>query len=54
VAYAAAGGSPALAAPGGGGGPLSYDDKVSVARQLADRNPERVAAIVRAWVQADD
>lgn len=53
VAYAAPGGSPALAAPGGGG-PLSYDDKVSVARQLADRNPERVAAIVRAWVQADD
>jgi flagellar biosynthesis/type III secretory pathway M-ring protein FliF/YscJ len=33
--------------------PLSYDDKVSVARQLADRNPERVAQIVRAWVQAD-
>ena len=34
-------------------GPLSYDDKISVARQLADKNPERVAQIVRAWVQAD-
>jgi flagellar M-ring protein FliF len=34
--------------------PLHYDDKVSVARQLADRNPERVAQIVRAWVQADE
>lgn len=33
--------------------PLSYDDKVSVARQLADKNPERVAQIVRAWVQSD-
>ena len=33
--------------------PLSYDDKISVARQLADKNPERVAQIVRAWVQAD-
>lgn len=54
----------ALAAGGGGGGgggslppeqrvPLSYDDKISVARQLADKNPERVAQIVRAWVQAD-
>lgn len=55
---------PAYAGGGGGGGgsmglppeqrvPLSYDDKVSVARQLADKNPERVAQIVRAWVQAD-
>ena len=34
-------------------GPLSYDDKISVARQLADKNPKRVAQIVRAWVQAD-
>jgi len=34
-------------------GPLSYDDKISVARQLADKNPERVAQIVRAWVQSD-
>lgn len=53
------GGQPALATGGGGGyaaearAPLSYDDKVSVARQLADRNPERVAQIVRAWVQSD-
>ncbi len=50
-----------LAYAGGGGGnpsaesraPLSYDDKISVARQLADKNPERVAQIVRSWVQAD-
>jgi len=33
---------------------LSYDDKVSVARQLAEKNPERVAQIVRAWVQSDE
>jgi flagellar M-ring protein FliF len=33
--------------------PLSFDDKVSVARQLAEKNPERVAQIVRSWVQAD-
>jgi flagellar M-ring protein FliF len=33
---------------------LSYDDKISVARQLADKNPERVAQIVRAWVQTDE
>lgn len=56
-------GIPAYASGGGGGGgmglppeqrvPLSYDDKISVARQLADKNPERVAQIVRAWVQAD-
>jgi flagellar M-ring protein FliF len=56
-------GVPAYAGGGGGGGgmgvpseqraPLSYDDKISVARQLADKNPERVAQIVRAWVQAD-
>jgi len=39
--------------PAGQRGPLSYDDKISVARQLADKNPERVAQIVRAWVQAD-
>ena len=60
--------APAYAGGGGGGGgtgggggslppdqraPLSYDDKISVARQLADKNPERVAQIVRAWVQAD-
>jgi flagellar M-ring protein FliF len=45
-------GTPALA--GGGAATLEYSDKVSVARQLADRNPERVAAIVRQWVQADD
>ena len=54
-------GVPAYAGGGGGAagmppeqrGPLSYDDKISVARQLADKNPERVAQIVRAWVQAD-
>jgi flagellar M-ring protein FliF len=53
-------GVPAYAGGGSGGnlspeqrGPLSYDDKISVARQLADKNPERVAQIVRAWVQAD-
>jgi flagellar M-ring protein FliF len=51
-AYAAAAAGPA--ALGQSGGALSYDDKVSVARQLADRNPERVAAIVRQWVQADE
>ena len=33
---------------------LSFDDKVSVARQLADKNPERVAQIVRTWMQTDD
>lgn len=33
---------------------LSFDDKVSVARQLADKNPERVAQIVRGWMQADE
>lgn len=32
---------------------LSYDEKISVARQAADRNPERVAQIVRSWVQSD-
>ena len=32
---------------------LSYDDKVSVARQAADKNPERVAQIVRSWMQSD-
>ncbi len=53
-----AGGQAALAGPGGSFSsgartPLSYDDKVSVARQLADKNPERVAQIVRAWVQSD-
>lgn len=32
---------------------LSYDEKMSVARQAADQNPERVAQIVRSWVQSD-
>ena len=58
----AAGGAAYAGASGGGGSsnlppeqraPLSYDDKISVARQLADKNPERVAQIVRSWVQAD-
>jgi flagellar M-ring protein FliF len=56
-----AGGGGSLAYAGGGSAnvssepraPLSYDDKISVARQLADKNPERVAQIVRSWVQAD-
>ena len=57
-APAALGEQAALAGPGGTLAansriPLSYDDKVSVARQLADKNPERVAQIVRAWVQSD-
>lgn len=34
-------------------GPLSFDDKVSIARQLADKNPERVALVVRQWVSED-
>lgn len=34
--------------------PLSFEDKINVARQLADRSPERVAQIVRGWVQSDD
>ena len=32
---------------------LSYDEKMSVARQAADKDPERVAQIVRSWVQSD-
>jgi flagellar M-ring protein FliF len=51
----------ALPASGGGGSyaaapraALSFDDKVSVARQLADKNPERVAQIVRTWMQTDE
>lgn len=51
----------AVAGPAGGAAqlaaaaaPLSYDDKLSVARQLADHNPERVAQIVSRWVQSDD
>ncbi len=32
---------------------LSYDDKISVARQAADRDPERVAQVMRSWVQSD-
>lgn len=57
----ASGGMIGVAGPGGGGAaqvvaraPLSYDDKINVARQLADKNPERVAQIVRAWVQTDE
>ena len=34
--------------------PLTFNDKVSVARQLADKNPERVAQIVRQWVDTDE
>lgn len=61
----AGGGMSAGALPAGTAGPggyapsaprpaLSFDDKVSVARQLADKNPERVAQIVRTWMQNDD
>ena len=44
---------PGPALPEAGLGPLSYDDKVSIARQLADKNPERVALVVRQWVSED-
>ncbi len=51
------GGSPAAAGPAVEAPPqaanLSYDEKMSVARQAADRDPERVAQIVRSWVQSD-
>jgi len=50
LAYAGGGGANPAAEPRA---PLSYDDKISVARQLADKNPERVAQIVRSWVQSD-
>ncbi|CAG0938408.1 Flagellar M-ring protein [Gammaproteobacteria bacterium] len=63
-AGAAGAGAPAgTALPAGAGGAghiaqpraaLSFDDKVSVARQLADKNPERVAQIVRGWMQTDE
>lgn len=62
-AAAPAAGAAAAAVTGPGGkavplaaasAPLSFDDKLSVARQLADHNPERVAQIVSRWVQADD
>lgn len=32
---------------------LTYEEKMSVARQAADKDPERVAQIVRSWVQSD-
>jgi len=63
IAGGAAGGGKALpagaagvASAGGGAGmadaaPLTFDDKVSVAKQLAANDPERVAQVVRAWVQ---
>lgn len=53
-------GGPLLAGDAGGAAvaqpraALSFDDKVSVARQLADKNPERVAQIVRSWMQTDE
>lgn len=49
--------APALAGGAPAGAPraaLSFDDKISVARQLADKNPERVAQIVKSWMQADE
>lgn len=45
--------TPRSAAPEANVGPLSYDDKISIARQLADKNPERVALVVRQWVAED-
>ena len=62
TAGAGAGYAGAGALPSGSGGSmasaprtaLSFDDKVSVARQLADKNPERVAQIVRSWMQTDE
>ena len=64
VGLGAGGAAPGGALPGGqaasAGGyaapprvALSFDDKISVARQLADKNPERVAQIVRTWMQND-
>ena len=51
----ASGAAPGIAMPAAAPpAPLSFDDKVTVARQIADQNPERVAQIVRAWVQTDD
>lgn len=43
----------AIGAPAQERAPLNFEDKVTVARQLTDRNPERVAQIVRGWVQTD-
>jgi len=43
-----AGGAPAADKPPA---PLTFDDKVNVAKQLASNDPERVAQVVRAWVQ---
>ena len=54
AAPAGAGSSVATAPPPEQRAPLSFDDKISVARQMADRNPEQVAQIVRGWVQSDD
>ncbi len=64
AAYGGGGGAALPAGPAAAAGapaagqeqraPLSFEDKVSVARQLADRNPERVAQIMRGWVQSDD
>jgi flagellar M-ring protein FliF len=44
----ATGRAPAATAPPA---PLTFDDKVNVAKQLASNDPERVAQVVRAWVQ---
>ncbi len=50
---ALAAGAPAAATAPQERAPLSFDDKVNVARQMTGQNPERVAQIVRGWVQAD-
>jgi len=53
-ALAGGGGGAAAAALAAPRTALSFEDKVSVARQLADKNPERVAQIVRSWMQTDE
>lgn len=54
AALAVAGTGSASAPLAAASAPLSFDDKLSVARQLADHNPERVAQIVSRWVQSDE
>jgi len=46
-------GAAPVAQPAAPPAPLTFEDKVNVARQVAERNPERVAQIVRGWVQSD-
>lgn len=44
-------GAPAAGDPQAAAASLTFDDKVNVAKQLASNDPERVAQVVRAWVQ---